>query len=122
MDAPALISRKLDALPDAPGVYLWKDARGEILYVGKANSLRDRVRSYFGPEEPRSPEQVALLEQVTDLVEGVVDGPGHVGELGDDRGASGEARTHGRSTHEAAARGEVPAKAASRVERARDFA
>lgn len=67
MDAPALIGRKLEALPDAPGVYLWKDARGEILYVGKAKSLRDRVRSYFGPEEPRSPEQVALVQQVADL-------------------------------------------------------
>jgi excinuclease ABC subunit C len=67
MDAPALIGRKLEALPDAPGVYLWKDARGEILYVGKAKSLRDRVRSYFGPDEPRSPEQVALVQQVADL-------------------------------------------------------
>ena len=67
MDAPALINRKLDALPDAPGVYLWKDGRGEILYVGKAKSLRDRVRSYFGPDEPRSPEQVALVQQAADL-------------------------------------------------------
>ena len=67
MDASALIARKLDALPDAPGVYLWKDARGEILYVGKAKSLRDRARSYFGPEEPRSPEQVALIQQAADL-------------------------------------------------------
>jgi excinuclease ABC subunit C len=48
-------------------VYLWKDARGEILYVGKANSLRDRTRSYFRAEEPRSTEQTALLQQIADL-------------------------------------------------------
>lgn len=38
---------RLDTLPDAPGVYLMKDREGEILYVGKAKSLRKRVRSYF---------------------------------------------------------------------------
>jgi excinuclease ABC subunit C len=67
MDAVPLIQRKLDALPDAPGVYLWKDARGEVLYVGKAKSLRDRVRSYLGPDAPRSPEQAALMQQAADV-------------------------------------------------------
>lgn len=38
------------ALPDAPGVYKFLDKEGQILYVGKATSLRDRVRSYFGPD------------------------------------------------------------------------
>ncbi len=42
------LQRTMDALPDAPGVYLWKDAGGQVLYVGKANSLRSRVRWYFG--------------------------------------------------------------------------
>lgn len=37
------------SFPAASGVYLFKDARGRVLYVGKADSLRDRVRSYFGP-------------------------------------------------------------------------
>ena len=37
------------SFPASPGVYLFKDARGRVLYVGKADMLRDRIRSYFGP-------------------------------------------------------------------------
>ena len=37
------------SFPPSPGVYLFKDARGRVLYVGKADLLRDRIRSYFGP-------------------------------------------------------------------------
>ncbi|MBA2488031.1 MAG: nucleotide excision repair endonuclease, partial [Chloroflexi bacterium] len=37
----------LAKLPDRPGVYLLKDARGRVLYVGKAQSLRNRVRQYW---------------------------------------------------------------------------
>lgn len=44
---PALVLQKLDALPVQPGVYLFKDKKGGVLYVGKAKSLRSRVRSYF---------------------------------------------------------------------------
>ena len=67
MDVPALIARQLKALPDKPGVYLWKDAAGEILYVGKAKSLRSRVPSYFGPEAELSVERAALVRQIADL-------------------------------------------------------
>jgi excinuclease ABC subunit C len=42
------LEEKLEALPAGPGVYLMKDRRGEIIYVGKALNLRARVRSYFG--------------------------------------------------------------------------
>src|SRR3989454_798301 len=44
---PTTLLARLDRLPDAPGVYLMKGKRGETLYVGKANVLTDRVRSYF---------------------------------------------------------------------------
>ena len=67
MDLPALIARQLKALPDKPGVYLWKSARGEILYVGKAKSLRARVPSYFGPDGGDTPERAALVDQIADL-------------------------------------------------------
>ncbi|MCE9666832.1 excinuclease ABC subunit UvrC [Myxococcus stipitatus] len=43
----ARLQEKLDALPTEPGVYLMKDRRGQIIYVGKAVNLRSRVRSYF---------------------------------------------------------------------------
>ena len=67
MDLPALIARQLNALPDKPGVYLWKSAAGEILYVGKAKSLRARVPSYFGPDGGATPERAALVAQIADL-------------------------------------------------------
>ncbi|MBX3262729.1 MAG: excinuclease ABC subunit UvrC [Labilithrix sp.] len=44
---PDVVTEKLDALPASPGVYLFKDRRGGVVYVGKAKSLRSRVRSYF---------------------------------------------------------------------------
>ena len=43
-----LVEQRLQATPERPGVYLMKDARGTVLYVGKASSLRNRLRTYFG--------------------------------------------------------------------------
>ncbi|HSD30872.1 MAG TPA: excinuclease ABC subunit UvrC [Gemmatimonadales bacterium] len=67
MDIPALIARKLAALPDRPGVYLWSNAAGEVLYVGKAKSLRSRVPAYFAPDHQDTPERAALAAQIADL-------------------------------------------------------
>ena len=67
MAIPDRLARQLAALPDQPGVYLWKDAEGEILYVGKAKSLRSRVPSYLSEVEPATPEREALARQIADL-------------------------------------------------------
>jgi excinuclease ABC subunit C len=67
MGIPDRLARQLDALPDKPGVYLWKSATGETLYVGKAKSLRARVPSYFGPDGGATPERAALVAQIADL-------------------------------------------------------
>lgn len=59
-----------DDLPAAPGVYVFKDARGEVLYVGTSVDIRKRVRSYFTRSEQRSRmrEMVGLAESVTPVV------------------------------------------------------
>jgi DNA polymerase-3 subunit epsilon len=59
-----------DTLPPAPGVYLFKDARGRVLYVGKSTNLRTRVRTYFTASEMRTrmAEMVACAERVDPVV------------------------------------------------------
>jgi excinuclease ABC subunit C len=61
------LERKIASLPDQPGVYLWKGARGEVLYVGKAKRLRQRVRNYFGADAARGPTLQMLLRLIRDL-------------------------------------------------------
>jgi excinuclease ABC subunit C len=67
------IRAQLDALPDRPGVYLYRDARGDLLYVGKAKSLRNRVRSYFQPAAQHGPRTERLVADVVSLEIIVVD-------------------------------------------------
>jgi len=64
---PEAIAAKLAHLPDTPGVYLWKDADGTVLYVGKAKRLKPRVRSYFGSDHETSPKTRMMVEQAADL-------------------------------------------------------
>jgi excinuclease ABC subunit C len=61
------LARKLDTLPDGPGVYLWKDAEGEVLYVGKAKRLSSRVRSYFAADFGASPKDELLRRLIADV-------------------------------------------------------
>ncbi len=61
------LEEKLAGLPERPGVYLYRDAKGQALYVGKAASLRSRVRSYFQESRPRDAKTDALVRQVADL-------------------------------------------------------
>lgn len=70
---PETVRRKAtlaDGLPDAPGVYLFKDDSGRVLYVGTSRSLRTRVRSYFTAAETRSRmrEMVRLATEVVPIV------------------------------------------------------
>jgi excinuclease ABC subunit C len=70
MSAPHLsdqLQRKLDTLPEGPGVYLWRDAGGDVLYVGKAKRLRNRVRSYFATDFPTSPRNQLLQRLIADV-------------------------------------------------------
>jgi len=60
---PAFIRIKGRSLPDAPGVYLMKDARGRVIYVGKATSLKRRVSSYFQRRDDR-PQIAEMVSQI----------------------------------------------------------
>jgi excinuclease ABC subunit C len=64
---PEPVAAKLPHLPESPGVYLWKDGAGAVLYVGKAKRLRSRVRSYFASDHPESLKTRHLVRQVADL-------------------------------------------------------
>ena len=64
---PDPLQRKLDTLPEGPGVYLWRGLEGEVLYVGKAKRLRSRVRSYFATDFPDSPRNRLLQRLITDV-------------------------------------------------------
>ena len=64
--SPALDS-KLAHLPDQPGVYLFKDRSGDVLYIGKAARLADRVRSYFLKGADHTPKTALLVNHIADL-------------------------------------------------------
>jgi excinuclease ABC subunit C len=59
VSAQAELSRRLARVPRSPGVYLWKDAAGRVLYVGKSRSLRNRMRQYLSGQDGRA--QIPLL-------------------------------------------------------------
>jgi excinuclease ABC subunit C len=61
------LESRLKALPTRPGVYLFRDGQGRVLYVGKAKSLRPRVRSYF----QANPDARAAIRQLPDRVEDI---------------------------------------------------
>jgi excinuclease ABC subunit C len=64
----AFLRQKAMALPQLPGVYIMKDGRGGVLYIGKAKSLRHRVAQYFGEDELRGHSVMAIgLEHVRDF-------------------------------------------------------
>ena len=62
-----LIEEQLKQLPGKPGVYLMKDAEGNILYVGKAANLHHRVRSYFAASQKLTPKLQRMVARVSEL-------------------------------------------------------
>ena len=61
------LREKASLLPFAPGVYLYKDAADRVIYVGKAKSLRDRVRSYFSEDKLADAKTGALISEARDI-------------------------------------------------------
>ena len=61
------VKRRLRAVPDAPGVYLFRDTRGQVIYVGKALRLRDRLRSYFTAANAQTSRVSELVRKVYDF-------------------------------------------------------
>ncbi len=61
------LKTRLENLPVKPGVYLMRDAGGKIIYVGKAKSLKNRVRAYFHDTPPFHPRMSALISKVSDF-------------------------------------------------------
>jgi len=71
-EAGASVAEQRRALPDQPGVYLFRDGRGRVIYVGKAKSVRKRVASHFSkgpvPGSPGHADMIALVEQIECVV------------------------------------------------------
>lgn len=61
------IQTKLSALPQAPGIYIYKNAKGDILYVGKAKNLRSRVSSYFRKSAELGPSKEKMVSLIHDI-------------------------------------------------------
>jgi excinuclease ABC subunit C len=63
----AFLEQKIEQLPTNPGVYLFKDVKGTILYVGKAGDIRHRVSSYFQRPTEKDVKTLTMLEKVADV-------------------------------------------------------
>ncbi len=61
------VKKKVKNLPKGPGVYMMKNSRGEIIYIGKAKNLHKRVSGYFYEKKPKTAKEVSLLSQVKGL-------------------------------------------------------
>lgn len=75
MPQPLTLEQQVDLVPQEPGVYLWKDARGTVLYVGKAKNLRARMRQYTHLEDDRA--KIPLLMDEVKSFDYIVVGSEH---------------------------------------------
>jgi excinuclease ABC subunit C len=67
MDISDHLKGILDTLPSKPGCYLMKNAEGTIIYVGKAISLKNRVRSYFHSDSSHDHKTRSLVREIADI-------------------------------------------------------
>ena len=61
------LTKKLTKLPSSPGVYFHKNKAAEIIYIGKAANLKNRVRQYFQASRYRDPKTDLLVNEITDI-------------------------------------------------------
>ena len=61
------IKEELKKLPDSPGVYIHKDEFGQVIYVGKAISLKKRVRQYFQSSANQTPKTRELVKHIAEF-------------------------------------------------------
>ena len=61
------IQQKISQIPNSPGVYFFRDNKGEIIYIGKAKVLRNRVRSYFNSPTGKDPKTLVMVKNIADL-------------------------------------------------------
>ena len=63
-----MLKERLKKVPLKPGVYLFKDKEGQVIYIGKAKALRNRMRSYFQTRDKLDPKVQAMMARVADLI------------------------------------------------------
>ncbi|OGL39633.1 MAG: excinuclease ABC subunit C [Candidatus Schekmanbacteria bacterium GWA2_38_11] len=61
------LEEKIRRAPDSPGVYIFKDSRNNIIYVGKARSISKRVKSYLRDRSDKTPKTISLIEKIADI-------------------------------------------------------
>ena len=61
------ITSKIKKLPTDPGVYLFKNKQDNLIYIGKAKNLRNRVRSYFQKNKYQTPKNQSMIKRISDL-------------------------------------------------------
>src|SRR5262245_63949614 len=66
-DLPSMPAEKVKGFPRGPGVYIMKDARGRVIYVGKAKSLRNRAGTYFKKQAAEDRRTCDLVKEIADI-------------------------------------------------------
>ena len=61
------IKDKIPSVPTSPGIYFFKNKKEHIIYIGKAKSLRNRVRSYFSGTDKKDAKPQVMVRHITDI-------------------------------------------------------